>query len=124
MVPLHPKLRSQIVNDSELKAQGLSDVTIRSWDQHVTRLYYLKQYNPDVFEKYKDDFDAQTKELIGRFIPRLKTIYQKWIAYQKKSINESYFSLSPGKLFRNGFIISWFWLITLFSSRKKAGLRK
>jgi hypothetical protein len=124
MVPTHPKFRKLLLKDRELKSLGLTDKIIQTWDQDVTRLYYLKQYNPKLFPTIKDDLNDKIEELIGKFTPKLKTIHQKWVTDQKRSMTLSYFSLSPGKLFVNSFIIFWLWLARLYYSGKDSIIRK
>ena len=124
MVPTHPKLRKLLLNDSELKSLGLTDKVIQAWDQEVTRLYYLKKYYRKFSATNENDLNDRIDQLIGKFKPKLQTIHQKWVDDQEKNMKVSYFSLSPGKLFVNSFIIFWLWLAKLYYSGKDSFIRK
>ncbi|MCU0644015.1 MAG: hypothetical protein MUC94_07105 [bacterium] len=124
MVPSHPKFRNLLLKDRELKSLGITNKIIQSWDQNVTRLYYLKKYSRKFSETMQDDLKEEIDALIGKFKPKLRTIHQKWVTEQKKNMKVSYFSMSPDKLLINSFIIFWLWLVKLYHSGKDSITRK
>lgn len=124
MVPTHPKFRRMLLKDRKLKSLGLTDKIIQTWDKEVTRLYYLKKYGKKFSSTTEQDLKDKIDQLIGEFKPKLITLHKKWVDEQEKSMKVSYFSLSPGKLFVNSFIILWLWLARLYFSVKDTIIRK
>ena len=122
MSPFHPRLRKALLHDPVHRQAGLTADLLLEYEKLVTQLYYLVHYPAkDPPGKLKpEDLIAQIKEFRQQYMQNYDSVYEKWLAGQRKALRRNEFDLlAKGKAITDSFALLFRWLIAIFWKRTK-----